>query len=106
VIPGHGLFELAGERKQKVFAAVGGDELDAYRYVARDRAWIASQPGFCGGYHLLEPETGRALSLTIWEDDDALAAVEREQKAGRGPGDGRLSESRPTVRVTQVAAVF
>ena len=76
-------------------------------YVARHRAWIAGQPGFCGGYHLLEPETGRALSLTLWEDHDALAAVEREQKAGRGPGDGRLSrESQPTVRLTQVAAVF
>ena len=33
-------------------------------YVARHRRWIASQPGFCGGYHLLESETGRALSLT------------------------------------------
>lgn len=76
-------------------------------YVARHRAWIASQPGFCGGYHLLEPETGRALSLTMWEDHDALAAVEREQDAGRGPSDGRLSrESQPTVRLTQVAAVF
>ena len=76
-------------------------------YVARHRAWIASQPGFCGGYHLLEPETGRALSLTMWEDHDAVAAVEREQKAGRGPGDGRLSrESQPTVRLTHVAAVF
>jgi heme-degrading monooxygenase HmoA len=76
-------------------------------YVARHRAWIASQPGFCGGYHLLEPETGRALSLTMWEDHDALAAVEREQKAERGPGDGRLSrESHPTVRLAQVVAVF
>jgi hypothetical protein len=76
-------------------------------YVARHRAWIASQPGFCGGYHLLEPETGRALSLTMWEDHEALAAVAREQKAGRGPGDGRLSrESQPTVRLAQVAAVF
>jgi heme-degrading monooxygenase HmoA len=76
-------------------------------YVARHRAWIASQPGFCGGYHLLEPETGRALSLTMWEDHDALAGVEREQKAKRGPGDGRLSRvSQPTVRFVQVVAVF
>jgi heme-degrading monooxygenase HmoA len=76
-------------------------------YVARHRAWIAAQPGFCGGYHLLEPETGRALSLTMWEDDDALAAAARALRAGRGPADGRLSrESQPTVRVAQVAAVF
>ena len=76
-------------------------------YVARHRAWIAAQPGFCGGYHLLEPETGRALSLTMWQDGDALAAVERPQAAGQGPADGRLSrQSQPTVRLVQVAAVF
>ena len=76
-------------------------------YVARPRAWIASQPGFCGGYHLLEPETGVALSLTMWEDDEALAAVERAQTAEQGPADGRISrQSRPTVRLVQVAAVF
>lgn len=76
-------------------------------YVARHRAWIAAQPGFCGGYHLLEPETGRALSLTLWQDDDALAAVERAQAEKAGPADGRLSSrSRPTVRLVQVAAVF
>jgi hypothetical protein len=73
----------------------------------RYRVWIASQPGFCGGYHLLEPETGHALSLTVWEDDDVLAAAERALRAGRGPADGRLSrESPPTVRLAQVAAVF
>ena len=76
-------------------------------YVARHRAWIASQPGFCGGYHLLEPDTGRALSLTMWQDDEALAAVERAQAAAQGPADGRISrQSRPTVRLVQVAAVF
>ena len=28
-------------------------------YVAGHRAWIAAQPGFCGGYHLLNarPDT-------------------------------------------------
>jgi hypothetical protein len=76
-------------------------------YVSRHRAWIAPQPGFCGGYHLLEPETGRALSLTMWQDDDALAAVDRAQAATQGAADGRISrESQPTVRLVHVAAVF
>jgi heme-degrading monooxygenase HmoA len=76
-------------------------------YVARHRAWIAAQPGFCGGYHLLEPETGRALSLTMWQDRDALAAVERAQATGQTPTDGRLSrQSHPAVLLVQVAAVF
>jgi heme-degrading monooxygenase HmoA len=76
-------------------------------YVARHRAWIAAQPGFCGGYHLLEPETGRALSLSLWQDEEALAAAQLAQRAGDGPADGRISrESQPTVRLVNVAAVF
>jgi heme-degrading monooxygenase HmoA len=76
-------------------------------YVARHRAWIAAQPGFCGGYHLLEPQTGRALSLTMWEDEDALAAAERAMTSGHGPADGRISrQTQPTLRLAQVAAVF
>jgi len=76
-------------------------------YVARHRAWVTAQPGFCGGYHLLEPQTGRALSLTMWQDDDALAAVEQAQSAEQGPADGRISRhSRPVVRVVNVVAVY
>ena len=76
-------------------------------YVARHRAWMAEQPGFCGGYHLLEPQTGRALSLTMWQDDDALAAAGRALGAGNGPADGRISsQSQLTVRIVTVAAVF
>jgi heme-degrading monooxygenase HmoA len=76
-------------------------------YVARHRAWIASQPGFCGGYHLLESKTGRALSVTLWENDAALSAVERAQSTPGSPADGRISrETNPAVRGFQVAAVF
>jgi heme-degrading monooxygenase HmoA len=76
-------------------------------YIARYRAWIAEQPGFCGGYHLLDPQTGHALSLTMWENDDELAAAERAQSAGNGPADGRVSrQSQPTVRIVHVAAVI
>ena len=82
------------------------EDLDP-QYIARHRAWIASQPGFCGGYHLFEADTGRALSLTMWEDDDALAAVERAMAARQGPADGRISrQTSPTLRLVQVAAVF
>jgi hypothetical protein len=56
----------------------------------------------CGGYHLLDPETGHALSLSLWQDEAALLAAERE-----GPADGRINRTgRPTVRIVRVAAVF
>ncbi len=76
-------------------------------YVARHRAWMAAQPGFCGGYHLFDTQTGQALSLTIWQDDDALTASERALSTESAPADGRLSrQTNPTIRVVQVAAVF
>ena len=76
-------------------------------YVARHRTWIASQQGFCGGYHLLESETGCALSLTLWEDNDALTAADRAMSEGTTPADGRISrQTSPSVRVVEVAAVF
>ena len=43
----------------------------------------------------------------MWQDDDALAAVERAQSTPGSPADGRISrETNPTVRDRQVAAVF
>jgi hypothetical protein len=74
-------------------------------YVSRHRAFLAAQPGFCGGYHLLD--TGRALSLTMWENADALAAAQRAMGGGKGPGDGRITQqSKPSVRIVNVEAVF
>ena len=82
------------------------DDLDP-GYVTGIRAFLAARPGFCGGYHLLEAETGRALSVTLWQDADALAAAEQAMTEQTGPADGRISRhSNPRVRIAQVAAVF
>ena len=68
--------------------------------VTRQHAWLAAQPGFCGGYDLFEPGTGHALSITMWQDDDALAAADRIPRPEAEP----LSEA--TVRLVRVTAVF
>ena len=76
-------------------------------YGAQFRTWLAAQPGFCGGYHMLEPTTGRALSLTLWQDAQALEAVGRAMGTGDCPADGRISrQSSPTARIVQVGFVF
>ena len=76
-------------------------------YVARFRSLIASQPGFRGGYHLIEPESGRALSVTLWDDGESLAAFGRALAAPEAPADGRISgRGRTTARVFEVAAVL
>ena len=82
------------------------DDLDP-DYASGIRAFLAARPGFCGGYHLLEAETGHALSVTLWQDADALAAAEQAMSEPTGPADGRISgRSSPKVRIAQVAAVF
>lgn len=38
---------------------------------------LSSLPGFEGAYYLREEASGRLISLTIWESDEALEAAER-----------------------------
>jgi len=76
-------------------------------YATRFRTWLAAQPGFCGGYHMFEPSTGHAVSLTLWQDEAALEAAGRAMSAGHSPADGRISgQSSPTSRIVQVDTVF
>ena len=55
---------------------------------------LRARPGFRAGYHLRHSETGRLISLTIWESESALEAAERAV-AARPVGDRR--GIRPTV---------
>jgi hypothetical protein len=52
------------------------EELDADA-VDSLRQILASTPGYVAGFHLLDPSTRKALSITIFEDHDAL------QRAGQ-----------------------
>jgi heme-degrading monooxygenase HmoA len=38
---------------------------------------LASLPGFEGAYYMREEASGRLISLTIWESEEALEAAER-----------------------------
>jgi heme-degrading monooxygenase HmoA len=38
---------------------------------------LKSLPGFVAGYYLREPATGRLMSVTIWESEQALDAAEQ-----------------------------
>ena len=41
------------------------------------RDLLQSTPGFLAGYDLREDQTGRLMSLTVWESEAALAAGEQ-----------------------------
>ena len=75
--------------------------------VARAHAIIAEQPGFCGGYDLVDLATGRVLSLTMWESHDALATAENAERDPCAVDAGRTSRrSHPSIRLVDVTAVF
>ena len=63
-----------------------------------DRDWVldaaASVPGVRGGYHLVDPETGNGLSVSFFDDEQAMAAAYQEVQR-RGEELGWHNESRP-----------
>jgi heme-degrading monooxygenase HmoA len=61
----------------------------------RFREWIKGQPGFVGGYHAQDSETGRMVSITVWNSQESMSALrDRTPPGARGDHDG----SRGTLR--------
>jgi hypothetical protein len=52
------------------------EEYEAGLALVRDELlpWARESSGFCGAIGLVDPETGKALFLTLWADDESLAA--------------------------------
>ena len=40
------------------------------------REWLKGQPGFVSGYHVQDSNTGRMLSITIWDSEERLTEHE------------------------------
>lgn len=59
------------------------------------RKTVRETPGYVAGFHLRDPETSKGLSITIYEDRDALS------RAGAGlaarPSDRRVGIDPETV---------
>jgi heme-degrading monooxygenase HmoA len=51
------------------------------------REWIREQPGFVGGYHVQDSETGRMLSITVWDSEESRAALKEATPPWRTGGD-------------------
>ena len=48
------------------------------------RDWIKEQPGLVGGYHAQDSETGRMVSITVWDSEENMMAL-RERTLPGGP---------------------
>jgi hypothetical protein len=56
------------------FHRLDADVLDP-QAVERLRTIIKGTPGFVAGYHLRDPETGKAVSFTVYESAESLQTV-------------------------------
>ena len=48
------------------------------------RAWMKGQPGFRAAWHTHDPKSGKALSISVWEDLPSLMAMKDREFPG-GP---------------------
>lgn len=54
--------------------------------VDRLRETIRSQPGFRAGYHMHDPQSGKALSVVVFESREAFEAIRDERPKGQRIG--------------------
>lgn len=45
---------------------------------------VEAMPGSLGLYYLVDRETGKTMSITLWDDEDAMRASEQAANALRG----------------------
>jgi heme-degrading monooxygenase HmoA len=83
------------------------DQLDAAITLARDQLPAATgQPGFRGFYLLTDDETGKVMTISLWETREQLDTVEAQAAGIRheeAPALGAPSLSVETYEVTLTA---
>ncbi|MGW6568058.1 hypothetical protein [Streptomyces sp. NPDC054975] len=65
---------------------------------------VENLPGFRGAYYLVDRETGKARSLTLWEDEAAMVASEEE--AGRVREESSQREGQRVITVDHFEVAF
>jgi hypothetical protein len=65
---------------EKAPGSVASDDAKGFRN------WIKGLPGFVDGYHVQDSETGRMLSITIWESKESMQALMGETPQGGSLG--------------------
>jgi heme-degrading monooxygenase HmoA len=65
---------------EKTPGSVASDEARNFRN------WVKGLPGFVGGYHVQDSETGRMLSITIWDSEESMEALRGHTPPDSSPG--------------------
>ena len=85
-------YEVASDRIQ--------DAVDAFGDAGRE---VEQLDGFAGGYILVDPEDGRTMTVTLWENDAALEDSEVTARAARNKAADDVDGSVLSVEKFEVA---
>ncbi len=84
--------------------AGAADQLDeATRNFERDSEAVAALEGFEGAYLLVDRGNGRALTVTLWSNEDAVAASAQRADEIRAQATGPAGVSIESVEIYEVA---
>jgi hypothetical protein len=50
------------------------------------RAWLKAHPGFVGGYHAQDSQTGRMVTITVWDSPESMSALRGSTPPGGSLG--------------------
>jgi heme-degrading monooxygenase HmoA len=83
---------------------VPADQIDsAAEAFGRAAVEIEELEGFAGGYVLVDPEDGRTMTVTLWENPVALENSERKASSARREAAGAVGGSVLSVEKFEVA---
>jgi hypothetical protein len=68
------------------------------------RQTVRSTPGYVAGFHMLDPKTRKALSVTVFEDRDALRRARQALEAR--PDERKVGISAEQVELYEETFVF
>lgn len=75
-------------------------DVDPAKY-AQFQQWMGSQPGMVAGYHVVDPQSGKYLSITVWESREAVLAMKDRPFPG-----GPLGLKPESVALCDVSSTF
>jgi heme-degrading monooxygenase HmoA len=87
-----------------ITAQVAADGLDGAIQVAQQQLPAARrQPGFKGFYLLADAETGKLMTISLWETREDLAAVEAQAAQIRSQAAPAIAATAPQLETYEVA---
>ncbi len=76
---------------------------DTIRHFERDSDGLAALDGFEGAFALVDHSKGRAMTITLWSNEDAVAASAERADQMRAQATGPAGVSIESVEVYEVA---